>query len=261
MGKRSTIEVAPVDPDVPKKLGARLRGVYLRVSRARSDIAHREAKNRDRKAELDGYEADPASYEAMLALFPDQVVAVPTSSDIARANDEAERAAARLEGYKQTLQVAEADMALAEAEVLAELRRLGRVTPGREPWPERPPSMDKMVKMWQKEFASIRKQDDRTQRTKAAQRERDATRREEERQQFDAEIAEIVRRRVASMPPGRAAAYLSMVEVLQEKLRCGDLTGADIYDIAAGDSPKMQGMIDEAQSRAIVNLQRGDDVT
>lgn len=259
MKKNLSKDTVPADPDVPKKLAGRLRGVYLRVSRARSDIAHREAKNRDQQLALDEYEANPADYTALHSpRYPDPTD-YPTVTRTDRLCDELDRAAARLEGYKQALPAAEADMVRAEAEVLAELQRLGRVTPGREPWPVRPATLPEMIKMWEREFASLRKKNAKDRREMAAKRERDAARREEERQKFATDLAELVRNRAATMPPGKAAAYLSMMAVLQEKHQSGDLNVTDIYDIAAGDSPKMQAMIEEAQSRAIDKLQGSDN--
>lgn len=244
----------PTDPDVPKRLASRLRASYARVYSARDDIAYKEAKSRDNRLELDEYDTDPSQYAALRYPRDADPGAYPTFTRTSRLQDSLDRRESQMSQYHEALLIAEADMARTEAEALAELQRMRSVTPGREPWPARPAALSDLRKRWEREFSSNRKKYAKALRDGKTKRERDAARREEEHRKFLAEMAETIRTDASMMSPGKAAAYLSMMEVLQEKMSSGDFGASDIYEIAAGDSPKMKAMIAEAEARAIARV-------
>jgi hypothetical protein len=239
---------------VSKKLAARLRASYGRVYSARDKIAYVEAKNRDALSELGEFEANPQKYAALhFPLEPDRN-AYPTVTRTRRLRSWVEDKASKIAVYHEELLAMEAGMEKTVADVLESLQNMRPSTPRPEPWPSRPQSLDQLRRQWELEYAKIRGESARYMKQRQERRERDAAAREDERLAFFVEMRESVRIEAAKMSPGRAAAYLSMMEVLHERLIGESFTFVDIYELAQGNSTKMHAMMAEAQERAFVRL-------
>jgi hypothetical protein len=242
------------DPYVSKKLAARLRASYGRVYQARDKLAYVEAKSRDVLLELRTFDADPQRYAALNYPNAPDPDAYPTVTRIGRLRSWVQDKAGKIPVYHEELLAAEADMEKTVAEVLTTLQNMRPTTPRPEPWPSRPQSLDELRKHWELEYAKNRSESAQYMKERQERRKRDAALREEERLAFIVEMRESVRAKAAAMSPGAAAAYLSMMEVLQERLLGESITFVDIHEIAQGNSTKMHAMIAEAQERAIARL-------
>lgn len=204
--------------------------------------------------ELEEYEADPESYAALHYPSVPDPLAYPTATHIERLRDWLDDKAPKIPEYHEELLAAEALMESVEADIHAALRGMRASTLGREPWPARPATLQALRQHWERDYAKQRKVSAKYRQKRHEQRTQDAERRNIERQLFVKEMSENVRLNAAAMPPGRAAAYVSMMEVLQEKLFADKLSLADFYDIAQGQSPVMAAIIAEAEARAIRRL-------
>lgn len=248
------------DPDIPKKLAAKLRAAYSRVFSGRDKIAYIEAKGRDILLELEEYELDSAAYAALHYPSVPDPSAYPTVTRIERLQDWLDDKKPKTPGYHEELLAAEVLMESAEAEVLTLLRNMRPNTPGREPWPPRPATLQALRQHWERDYSKQRKKSAKYLQARQEKSARDAERRSVEKQSFMDEMARNIQVKASTMSPGRAAAYVSMMEVLQERLFGDPLSLADFYEIAQGQSDVMKGIIAEAEARAIQRLKEAGNL-
>lgn len=249
------------DPLIPKKLAAKLRASYGRVFSGRDKIAYIEAKGRDILLELEEYELDPNTYAALHYPSVPDPLAYPTMTRIERLRDWLDDKAPKIPAYHEELLVAEARMESIESEVLAALSKMRVGTPGREPWPQRPATLQPLRQRWEREYSKQRKVSAKFREERHEKRAQEAERRKIERQFFMEEMARNIRLKASTMPTGKAVAYVSMMEVLQERLFGDPLSLADFYEIAQGQSAVMAAIIAEAETRAIQRLNDAGNAT
>lgn len=245
-------------PDVPKKIAAKLRAIYRKVFAARDKISYVEARSRNVLQELEEYENDPYSYAELHYPTAPDPTAYPTITRTQRLREWLDDKAPKIPRYHEELLVAEEQMTAIEESVLQELQRLRPNTSGREPWPALPATLQTLRKRWEREYSKQQKEGAKYRQQRLENRKQDAEKREVERQEFLKEMAEEIHLKAAMMPPGRAAAYTSMMEVLQERLFGDKFSLVDFYDIAQGQLSVMKDIITEAESRAIAKLNTQD---
>lgn len=250
----------PGNQDIPKKLAAKLRASYSRVFSGRDKIAYIEAKGRDVLLELEAYELDPDTYAVLHFPSVPDPLAYPTVTRIERLRDWLDDGAPKIPGYHEELLDAEALMESVEAEVLTVLHGMRKNTPGRVPWPARPVTLQALRQHWERDYSKQRKQGAEYRQKRHENRAKDAERRSRERKLFLEEMARSVQLRASTMSPGKAAAYVSIMEVLQERLFGDPLSLADFYEIAQGQSAVMAAIITEAESRALQRLRDAENV-
>lgn len=245
-------------PYVSKKLAARLRASYGRVYQVRDKIAYVEAKSRDALLELRAFDANPQRYAALNYPNAPDPDAYPTVTRTGRLRSWVQDKASKIPIYHEELLATEADMEKTVAEVLTTLQNMRPNTPRPEPWPPRPQSLDELRKHWELEYAKNRSESAKYMKERQDRSKREAALREDERLAFIVEIRESVHAKATVMSPGAAAAYLSIMEVLQERLLGESTTFVDIYEIAQGNLTTMHAMMAEAQERAIARLSENE---
>ena len=130
-------------PEIPKRLAARLRRVYRKLSSERSYLAHCEQEVVDAMMHLQVYENDPDLFAAMYYPgVPEGAASYPVQTNIERTREKLSYRRERLPVYGARVEEAEMEAAEAEREVQQELARL-RPSTGREPWPREPAPLEK----------------------------------------------------------------------------------------------------------------------
>lgn len=211
-------ELISTKPDVPKKIASKLRAIYRKVFAARDKISYVEARSRNILQELEEYENDPYSYAELHYPTAPDPTAYPTVTRTLRLREWLYDKTPKIPRYHEELLVAEAQMIEIEALVLQELLRLRPNTPGREAWPAEPATLQTLRKQWEREYSKQQKEGAKYRQQRLDNRKWNAEKREIERQEFLKEMAEEIRIKAATMPPGKAKAYTAMMEVLQERL-------------------------------------------
>lgn len=239
---------------IPKKLAAKIRSKYRIVFLARDKIAYVEAKARATLHELRDYEENSVSYAELHYPTAPDPEAYPTVTRTTRLREWLRDKASRMIIYHEALLAAEQQMDLAEASVKQELLKLKTETQGSEPWPTKPMPLQALRKQWEKEFSKQRRQGVKYRQQQLEGRKEAVKKREIEKEEFRKEMADRILLKAATMTPTRAAAFTSMMEVLQERLFGDKFSLTDFYEIAEGRSPAMRQMLSEAESRAILKL-------
>ena len=120
-------------PDVPKRLAARLRGAYAKVTDARSGVRHYKKRIAQDGKRIAEYDADPQG-------FADRYYrgkswdSYPPQTNITRTREGLEYRQRRLIECQEAERDAIENMHRVEAEVLEEVRNM-RLSSGRVPWP------------------------------------------------------------------------------------------------------------------------------
>lgn len=248
-------------PDVPKRIASKLRSIYRKVFAARDKIAYVEAKSLNILCELEEFENDPYGYaELYYPTIPDPA-AYPTVTRTLRLQEWLDDKAHKVPSYHEELLLAEDMMAAIEESVLKELQQLKPNTPGRESWPVKPATLQTLRKQWEIEYSKQRKEGNNYRQLRLENRRQNEEQRKIERQKFLKKIGEEIQKKAAMMPPGRAAAFTSIMEVMQERLFDDQRCLVDLYDIAQGQSSLIKDIISEAESRAIAKLNAITNIT
>lgn len=237
-------------PDVPKKIQSRIRAVYLKVFDARDKIAYIEAKIRDYQIELDEFHAEPFTYAELRYPSSSNPDSYPVVTHTGRLQEWLDRKWTKFASYFLDLEAAEFLMNSVEQEVLEHIAKMKPNTPGRVPWPEKPRTLQMLRKEQEKIFAKERKKSA-AHRLKSRHQHQIRQKKFEENQALvSANIKADIARRAQLMPPKKAAIYLSLMEIIQEKLFDDGLT---VYDLASGNgtaTPAMEEIMAEAEVRA-----------
>ncbi|WP_136168624.1 hypothetical protein [Brenneria corticis] len=241
-------------PDVPKRLAARLRASYRRVLSARDKIAYVEAKSRYILMELEDYETDPHHYAMLHYPSAPDPADYPTVTHTLRLQVWLEDKAMKIPRYHEELLSAEQQMDETESGVLKEVQQIRANTRGRESWPASPTKLLTLRKQWERIYAKEYITSTKFMAERLERRKKFAEEQKLERIKFLNEINEEIRFKANTMTPVKAAAFISMMEVLQERMFGDKLSLTDFYDIAQGESSLMKEIINEAESRAIIKL-------
>ncbi|WP_380058991.1 hypothetical protein ACFE33_15895 (plasmid) [Falsihalocynthiibacter sp. SS001] len=182
-------------PDVPKRLAARLRGAYAKVTDARSSLRHYRKRIGQAENRIAEYEADPQG-------FADRYYhgmawnSYPPQTNISREREGLEYRRMRiLECYGEQRE-ALVNMRRVESDVLNEVKNM-RLSAGRVPWPRGPLTKTELRAIEIEEEREWRKED-RRQREEDRQHEREQARIDEEEQRHEEEEWQ---REIAAMSP------------------------------------------------------------
>lgn len=185
----------PERPDVPKRLAAKLRGAYTKVTDARSSLRHYRKRIAQAEKRIAEYEADPQR-------FADRYYrgmawdSYPPQTNISREREGLEYRQRRILECRDEEREAIANMRRVETDVLNEVHNM-RPSSGRVPWPRGPLTKAELRAIEAEEEREWR-EEDRRQREEDRQHEREQARldREEKRRE-----EEEWRREISAMSP------------------------------------------------------------
>jgi hypothetical protein len=120
-------------PDLPKKLAARIRGAQAKVLKARGWIEALEFNSTQDQARWDEYAADPEAF-ARKYYSGHAVDSYPVQTNTGRIREKLDDLPRKRARNQRELEEADGNLALVEAEVLAEVQAM-RPTSGRVSWP------------------------------------------------------------------------------------------------------------------------------
>jgi hypothetical protein len=120
-------------PDLPKKLAARIRGAQAKVLNARGWIEALEFNSTQDQARWDEYVADPEAF-ARKYYSGHAVDSYPVQTNTGRIREKLDDLPRKRARNQRELEEADGNLALVEAEVLAEVQAM-RPTSGRVSWP------------------------------------------------------------------------------------------------------------------------------
>lgn len=220
-------------PDVPKKLAARLRAVYAKLSEARSAIANGEAEIAYRREYLAYFESDPEKFAERH--YPKHAVdSYPVTTHIGRHRESLAHREERVPQRYAELPAVEEAVFTAEAEVLEQLAKMRADTPGRVPWPKRPAPLDYLrresmkyrMRELQKYLKYVAVHSEKRKQEEAARKAKLKASMEETERLWSITLA--------AMPPAKAAVYGAFWNAMRDGLNSGALQAHGIGSIGAG---------------------------
>jgi hypothetical protein len=249
-------------PEIPKRLAARLRRVYRKLSSERSYLAHCEQEIVDAMMHLQVYENDPDLFAAMY--YPgvaDGAGSYPVQTNIERTREKLSYRRERLPVYSARAEEAEKEAAEAEREVQQELARL-RPSSGREPWPREPAPLEKHRALARADHKQSRESFRRYVEKRHAKNLEAAARRREDDARFLRETDAYMEQTLAMMPPETAAAHRAFYQALRDAVACGDFGMQEIVALAGGEREVLAPVLEAAlKSLTIVDPAENSPIT
>jgi hypothetical protein len=237
-------------PLVPKRLAASLRAAYYKVVAARSNVASAEAMILDRMSYLDEFHDDPARFaELYYPQVADGPDSYPVQTRISRTREELEYKTERMPVYIQRVIDAECSMFAAEQDVLATLGGMRADTSGRVDWPVEPRSLDEFRTEVLQDFKRNRNAHRRFVLQRVKKRAEQVEQRKNERAAMMQETEELMKIKLALMPPMKASVFRSVFDSLKAAMEKGEFTGADVMALADGGSDAFLPIMAAAKRR------------
>lgn len=215
-------------PEIPKKLAAKIRSAQEKVRQARLVIESDEFNGGQARRRVDEYEFDPVAFAALYygTNPPDSY---PVQTNIARMRENIERYEARRSQNESDLVIADADLAVVEADVLVEVVIMGP-SGGRIPWPQPLPSFKSRMEEVAVELAAQVGSRERAFAEREAEYDEEMLELDRQNTAEDAEyLAEIAAAR-AMMTPEEREREKAQVKLIKEGLDSGQLTAAQLIE-------------------------------
>lgn len=237
-------------PEIPKRLAARLRAAYSKVQGQRDRLAHAEARIDDCLSRIAEFEADPERF-AELYYRHLAVDSYPVQTTMERTRENLEYRQARMPVYLEAVAAAELLKVKTETEVLDELQALRPRTTGRVAWPREPTSLESLRAS---NLKAVR--EGRAEGRKFALDSEQKTRLQEEKRKaaWEVEFREIndrMDRKISFMVPAKAAATRAYWEALKSAFGRTDFSAGDIFALANRDEGAHQKLLDDARARLL----------
>lgn len=236
-------------PQIPKKLAARLRSVYVKLAQSRTCIAHVEAEIIDALMHLQVYEESPELFARMY--YPsvrDGVESYPVQTNTERTRGKLEHFQRRMPAYLQEVADAEAAARKADQQVLDELAAIKRDTPGRVAWPKSPQSLDELRRLKLKERKRSRQRYREFVETRHRQNIARAERDKVNDAQFLREVDAQVEANLLRMPVAQAIAYRTLYESLRRSIDADSFGLSELLALAAGNRSVLSPVLDSAKA-------------
>lgn len=213
-------------PNLPKRLGARIRGAQERVRQKRLSIVGAEYNYSNSTIRVAEFEADSEGFAARY-YGQNGVDSYPVQTTISRERERIAYHERRRDERIRELAGLESELMRVEEQVLVEVTQM-RTTPGRMPWPRSLPVFNKFREQFE---AEMKREDERWriqratddaefERLMAVDEARIEARSEREYHRL--------RREINAMSPAEYAHFRACADYITEGLRFGSLTMSDV---------------------------------